>query len=215
MLWWRPWQLIVLGHPLSSYLHCALPARRKEGWFWFCLHIQATAEAPAVSWLGGSRRTGWRAVSCSLRQGGQCLCCPCPCCTLVPRHSGGTFTPGGLRELITQVHWRERKGRENRGYHTLCYLAFFSLWFGTFVTQGTDSKRARIQEREAEFKKAEENLNRVVQRETPRVIFKCRINNEVLYIHVRMYNKKGKNKCLHMKMRNTPNKGVQHKRRPR
>ena len=45
---------------------------------------------------------------------------------------------------------------------------------------------------QAEFKKAEENLNRVVQRETPRVIFKCRINNEVLYTRVRMYNKKGK-----------------------
>lgn len=46
----------------------------------------------------------------------------------------------------------------------------------------------------AEFKEAEENLDRVIQRETPKAILKCRVNNEVLYTHTYAYtiNKKKK-----------------------
>lgn len=38
-----------------------------------------------------------------------------------------------------------------------------------------------------EFKEAEESLDRVIQRETPKAIFKCRVNHEVFthtYMHI-------------------------------
>lgn len=120
-----------------------------------------------MSWPGGGSTEVWAMLSPSSLHP-----MPSPCV--------GTATAHGLTELIKQVHYTEK-----RHCQTLCHLVFFSSWFGPSFTQGTDGKCSQTLEWEllqppGEFKKPEGNLNRVIQRDTSKVMFQCRVNHEAL-----------------------------------
>lgn len=84
-------------------------------------------------------------------------------------------------------------------------LVFFSSWLGPPFTQGADGKCSQTREWEllqspGELKKPEGNLNRVIQRDTSKVIFKCRVSHEAFHIPMCIYNKKRQKKNQHLQI---------------